>query len=599
MRPRRFAPTVSVGVSGSPPSAWAGVIRFAPEAMTRCRQDTELERRFIIFLLLSFLVVYGYTWINPTPPPTKAPAAASQGAAEAAAVSASEPPAAATLVGETAERDVRLETARVVAVFTNRGARLKSWTLKDYRDSRGKPLDLVDPQQAAGAHPLPFSLNVQDAAATTTLNSALYSVEQSEVDGAPRVVFEFRNEAGLVARKEFSVSRDSYLVTVNLAVSQSGSTLNPAIVWGPGLGDTDAQTTRSATKPEGLLARQGEKPERLDAGDVTETPSYEQQFDYAGIDDHYFAAFALKPGRAKVVYEPSQVPYASDPKVMLSRMGFSITPATAGQPLQFYVGPKSFDTLSAIEPKLVYAINFGMFSIIVVPLLRSLNWIYAYVGNYGWAIFILTILINVVLFPLNHKSVVSMRKMQEIQPEAKAIQERYSKLKATDPARQKMNQELMALYRDNGVNPASGCVPILLTLPVFLAFYALLTTAIELRGAPFIGWIHDLSAPDPLYVMPVLVGVSQIVTQLLTPQPGADPAQQKMMMIMPVVLIFVFVSTPAGALIYWFVGNVWRLAQMQLTNYLHPPKVRVVRPAAERRVKRVGGGKTESAAREN
>lgn len=558
-----------------------------------------MERRFIIFLLLSFLVVYGYTWISPTQPPTKAPASANQGSTEAAAVSAAEAPAAATLVGETAERDIRLETAKVVAIFTNRGARLKSWTLKDYRDGRGKPLDLVDQQQAAGAHPLPFSLNVPDAAATTTLNSALYSVEQSEAEGAPRVVFEFRNEAGLVARKEFSVSRDSYLVTVNLAVSQSGSPLNPAIVWGPGLGDTDAQTTRSATKPEGLLARQGEKPERLDAGDVAKTPSYAQQFDYAGIDDHYFAAFALKPGRATVVYEPSQVPDASDPKAMLSRMGFSITPAAAGQPLQFYVGPKSFDTLSAIDSKLVYAINFGMFSIIVVPLLRSLNWIYAYVGNYGWAIFILTILINVVLFPLNHKSVVSMRKMQEIQPEAKAIQERYSKLKATDPARQKMNQELMALYRDNGVNPASGCVPILLTLPVFLAFYALLTTAIELRGAPFIGWIHDLSAPDPLYVMPVLVGVSQIVTQLLTPQPGADPAQQKMMMIMPVVLIFVFVSTPAGALIYWFVGNVWRLAQMQLTNYLHPPKVRVVRPAAERRVKRVGGGKTESAAREN
>lgn len=192
-----------------------------------------------------------------------------------------------------------------------------------------------------------------------------------------------------------------------------------------------------------------------------------------------------------------------------------------------------------------------------------------------------------------------MRKMQEIQPQAKAIQERYSKLKATDPARQKMNQELMALYRENGVNPASGCIPIILTLPVFLAFYALLTTAIELRGAPFIGWIQDLSAPDPYYVMPILVGASQILTQWLTPQAGADPAQQKMMMIMPVVLIFVFVSTPSGALIYWFVGNIWRLGQMQLTNYIHPPKVRVVRPPAERRVKRVGGGKTESAARES
>ena len=163
------------------------------------------------------------------------------------------------------------------------------------------------------------------------------------------------------------------------------------------------------------------------------------------------------------------------------------------------------------------------------------------------------------MFPLRHKSVVSMRKMQEIQPEAKAIQERYAKLKATDPAKQKMNQELMALYRERGVNPASGCVPMLLTLPVFLAFYALLTTAIELRGAPFIGWIHDLSQPDPLlrHAGPRWAS-RRFWQQWMTPAAGVDPAQQKMMMIMPLVLIFVFVSTPAGALIYWLVSNVWR-----------------------------------------
>jgi YidC/Oxa1 family membrane protein insertase len=193
-----------------------------------------------------------------------------------------------------------------------------------------------------------------------------------------------------------------------------------------------------------------------------------------------------------------------------------------------------------------------------------------------------------------------MRKMQELQPEVKAIQERYSKLKATDPAKQKMNQEMMALYRERGVNPASGCVPILLTLPVFLAFYALLTTAIELRGAPFFGWIHDLSQPDPYYAMPILVGLSQMWQTWMTPATGMDPMQQKMMLFMPIVLIFVFVSTPVGALIYWLVGNVWRVGQIQLTNYLiGPPNIRTVRPAAERRVKRVGGGKTEKVAKEH
>jgi YidC/Oxa1 family membrane protein insertase len=135
--------------------------------------------------------------------------------------------------------------------------------------------------------------------------------------------------------------------------------------------------------------------------------------------------------------------------------------------------------------------------------------------------------------------------------------------------------------------------------PIFLAFYSLLTTAIELRGAPFIGWIHDLSQPDPYYVMPILVGISQVLTQWMTPQAGVDPTQQKMMMIMPVVLIFVFVTTPAGALIYWLVQNVWRLAQQSLTNYIiGPPNVRTLRPAAERRLKRVGAGQTDGAARE-
>jgi YidC/Oxa1 family membrane protein insertase len=443
--------------------------------------------------------------------------------------------------------------------------------------------------------PLPFSLRVQDASTTATLNSALYAVRQPP-DGGHQVTFEYRTEAGLSATKEFTLDPASYTVTFRAQVMQNDRALTPSIEWGPGLGDTDSQTGRYAVKPEALFSSGG-KVSRLAASKVASTPNYDQQFDYAGIDDHYFAAFAIQPGQAKVVYQPVQVP-ASGAEPARDLMAFAIQPEHPEQPLKFYVGPKDFDTLAAIDRNLTKAINFGMFSVIVVPLLRSLNWIHGYVGNYGWAILILTLLINIVLFPLNHKSVVSMRKMQEIQPEAKAIQERYSKLKATDPGKQKMNQELMTLYRENGVNPAAGCIPILLTLPVFLAFYALLTTAIELRGAPFVGWIHDLSLPDPYYVMPILVGATQILQQWMTPQAGVDPTQQKMMLIMPVVLTFVFVSTPAGALIYWLVGNVWRIGQMQLTNYLHPPKVHVVRPAAERRVKRVGGGKTEEAARE-
>ena len=264
------------------------------------------------------------------------------------------------------------------------------------------------------------------------------------------------------------------------------------------------------------------------------------------------------------------------------------------------LGPKDFDVLAGIDRDLVRTIDFGMFAIIVVPLLRTLDWIHGYVGNYGWSIVILTVIINLIMFPLRHKQVVSMRKMQSIQPEVKVIQDRYAKLKATDPAKQKMNQELMALYKERGVNPAAGCLPMLLPLPVFFAFYSLLYTAIELRGAPFLFWIQDLSRPDPYYVTPIVMGLSQVWQQWMMPAAGVDPAQQKMMMIMPVVFMFIFLTMPSGVVIYWIVNNLWGIGQQLLTNRLiGPPAARNVRPPAERRVKRVGSGKTEAAARED
>jgi YidC/Oxa1 family membrane protein insertase len=198
--------------------------------------------------------------------------------------------------------------------------------------------------------------------------------------------------------------------------------------------------------------------------------------------------------------------------------------------------------------------------------------------------------------PLRHKQVVSMRKMQEIQPEVKAIQDRYSKLKATDPAKQKMNQEMMALYREKKVNPAAGCVPMLLTLPIMIAMWAVLQVAIELRGAPWFGWIRDLSAPDPLYILPILMVISQFLQQRMTPMAGADPAQQKMMMFMPLVMGFIFFSLPAGALLYYVAGTVIGIGQQYVTTrIIGPPHVRTVRPPAERRVKRAGNGKSDGA----
>ena len=207
-------------------------------------------------------------------------------------------------------------------------------------------------------------------------------------------------------------------------------------------------------------------------------------------------------------------------------------------------------------------------------------------GNWGWSIIVLTLMINALMAPLRHKSLVSMRKLQKLQPEIKAIQKRYEKYKVTDPERQKMNTEMMNLYRERGVNPASGCVPMLLTMPVLFAFYALLSVAIELRGAPWMGWIHDLSVHDPLYITPLLMGGTMFWQQYITPS-TADPVQQKVMLLMPVVFTVTFLWFPSGLVLYWLFSNLWAIGQQLVTNRMADPvTVLPAQPPAVRRVKK-------------
>ena len=567
-----------------------------------------MERRVLLAIFLAFLTLYLWqALVMPRPKPVEvdAPAAVSAPTGAESPIPAArepEPPKpletiSNPLLSETAEREVRLENQDVVATFTNRGGRLKSWRFKKHRDSNGQPFELVVDDATAGTT-LPFSLRVDDAAATRTLNEAFYAVRGGTSEGAESpssVSFEYRDTQGLRAIKEFRLDSSSFIVSLKSQVHQGDKALAPAIEWGPGLGNEPSASGRTTMVPEGIVSI-ADKVQRIPATAIAEQPARQGDFQFAGVEDHYFIAIALFPGASTITFHPvtGSIPSGADKGRPL--MNFVLQPGTLSEPVRFYVGPKDFDRLAAVDRSLVRAINFGMFAVLVVPLLRALTWVNGFVGNYGWSIILLTILINAVMFPLRHKSVVSMRKMQEIQPEAKAIQDRYKNVKATDPAKQKMNQELMALYRDRGVNPASGCVPMLLTLPVLLAFYSLLSTAIELRGAPFIGWIHDLSRYDPYYVTPVLMGITQVWQQRITPQTGVDPAQQKMMMFMPVMFMAFFLWAPAGVAIYWFISNLWGIGQQYLTSYLiGPPKIHPARPPAERRVKKVGSGRTDAA----
>ena len=589
-----------------------------------------MERRLLLAIVLTFVVLTAYQWLVPTPPSPQLaqPTAATVGSTAVASQPATTPPGVAqapvapttpvlapveTVRADTAERTVVVDNGLVRAVFSNRGATLSGWQLSGYL-ADGKPVDLV-PHDVPADQPKPFSLKLDDAAKTARLNTALFALtggtaqagaESSTLDArtAPvALAFEYQDAAGLQARKEFRMEPNSYVVTVSATVSDAGTAISPTIQWGPGLGDVLAVGGGGAftavRKSEAIFSVDGDV-ERIQAADLLETPKYQDGYDFAGVDTHYFMSVAVKPGSAELEYHPLSIPsVGSDPAVSRDYVGYDVrfrSVPSGPSSVKFFVGPKHFVSLQKADADLVRAIWFGMFAFLCVPLLSALNWLNGFVGNYGWSIILLTVIINAAMFPLRHKSNVSMRKMQAIQPQVKAIQDRYAKLSMTDPGRQKMNTEMMELYRQKGVNPASGCVPMLLTFPVLLAFYSLLSEAIELRGAPFIWWIHDLAAADPYYVTPILMGASQVLQQKMMPMTGADPVQQKMMLFMPIIFTFLFLTSPAGLALYWFASNVLVILQQVLTNkMIGPPEIRAPRTPAERKMKKVGEGKTESA----
>ena len=589
-----------------------------------------MERRVLLAVFLSFLVLYVYqSLVGPppgaperagdaapapaappaelAPPPPAAPVAALP-ADRGAPSGAPDPQPSATpdpVVADAAPRDVVVESDKFRATFANRGAELVSWQLAEYLED-GRPVELV-PRDLPPGEPSPFALAFDDARLTRLAGEALYRPSAGRLrlgDRSETLTFDYEDANGLRIRKtfRFDPSASPYLATLTVEAAHGPEPLNPALRWGPALGGGEHTTSGFAFRqgPRGIvygrLLEQGVIGEldviRPSAADVAGQSTHQGQMTFLGVDNHYFLAAALPGAReATIRYRPVPLPPRTpggDPRDL---MAFDVRLPGGLRDLPFYLGPKDFDILEVADAALPRAIEFGFLAWLVVPLHRSLSWVHAGVGNWGFAIIILTILINVVIFPLRHKSVVSMRRMQELQPEMKAIQERYKHLKATDPDKQKMNQEVMALYRERGVNPASGCLPMLATMPILFAFYRLLSMAIEIRGAPFLFWITDLSVHDPLYITPIVMGGSMVLQQRLTPA-QVDPLQQRMMMLMPIVFTFMFLWAPSGLVLYWLTSNVLGIGQQVLTNRLiGPPKVRTVRPPAERRVRNARKGK--------
>jgi YidC/Oxa1 family membrane protein insertase len=566
-----------------------------------------MERRVLLAISLSFLVLFAFQALfvqtppprNATPvpgpfttqPPTSARAAGPPLAGVVAPGNATTaapilPPApAAPVVGDSVEREIVVDTQKVRAVFTNRGARLRHWILKDYKSESGEPLDLI-PEVVPPPLPLPFSLRLDDVAATAALNDALYrvgGVSGNTVDSttsSTTVTFDVETADGLRARKVFTFDPASFVVLFSASVQQGTQALNPIVDWGPGLGDDIARTQSGSFlspaylyKAQAIFYTDGDV-ERLPVASLGSGVIREGQFRWAGVDDHYFISAVLQPpAPLRLEYQPLGIPTMTSPPAAGEYVSYGVRFPAPPQNIRFYIGPKQLDVMRGIDPEFTRAIYFGMFAWLAAPLLDALRWVHGFIGDWGWSIIVLTILINLVMAPLRHKSVVSMRRMQELQPQMKAIQDRYAKYKITDPERQKMNQEVMELYKSKGVNPASGCVPMLLTMPFLFAFYAMLGQAIEIRGHGFLGWIPDLSRADPFYITPVLMGLSMFWQMKMTPS-TADPTQQKIMMFMPVMITVTMLFAPSGLVIYWLVSNVWTIGQQYFTTrVLGPPKV--------------------------
>jgi YidC/Oxa1 family membrane protein insertase len=469
-------------------------------------------------------------------------------------------------VRDDAERRIELEAPERAVAFTNRGARLVSWQLLDFKDRRGRPEEMV---HGVKDGPRPLDVETGDRALDDRLRGALFRATPERAVAAPggdaEITFRFA-EGDLEARKTVTYRAADGLLAVRAMVRRGGANLPVRLLWGPGLGTpTPEEMEVQGYHPPQAVARSAGGVERIPAKSLGPGRTVDGA-SWGGVETTHFAALLVPPDApASVAFLPQAVPGEDAAHaVPVVSVALPTPEATA----LLYVGPKDHARLSKVGHHLVDVVPVGEWiGPIVVPLMGLLKWAYRQTGNYGGAIILLTVLINLLMSPLRHYSIANGVKMARLSPEMKAIQARYRGVKPLDPAYQGMQKEIGELYARHGMSMttqmAVGCLPILLTMPFLIAFYRVLTVAIELRGASFL-WIPDLSQKDPLFITPVLMAVSMFVMQRMTPT-AMDPAQQRMMMIMPLVLGVMFFAAPGGLNLYWLVSNLCAIVQQGVT----------------------------------
>ena len=571
------------------------------------RKEMSTEMRSLLAAVLCLIVIAGWSLIYkpaPTPAPPSNPAAVTNNpVAPAAALPAANVPGAAktaapgappaSMHAASAETSIVVESDLYHVEISNRGGVVRSWQLKKFDDGNNPPrtLDLVHAAAAQQSGIWPFSVALDDPQQEATANNALFEVTSGGKAPASGVVLNAPAEVTLAwSDGHLEITKQlkfdtSYIVEVKTSATLDGAPLRSGIIWSGGFGDPTAyraaaQTqifTSSAGKLNTLAAKNLGKP-----GQTTVRAPVVGTFDFAGIEDLYFAAAFTPPfnARGDLAELPMTVtgwtfPHETtvDGKTETEIVPQMAVGLAAPGPLdvRLYAGPKSIDGLKATRPPLNSLVQFGWWGFIAEPMFYSLLWMHKYVHNFGWDIVLITIAINMVMFPLKVKSMRAMQKMQKVAPEVKAIQDKYKKYSMRDPRKADMNKEVMEVYSREGINPLGSCWPTLIQMPIWFGLYRMLANTIELRHTPWFGWIHDLSAHDPYFILPVVMAVSMYFMQKMTPTPGMDPAQAKMMAITPLIFGGMFALYPSGLSVYILTSNLVGIGQQWYLYRTAPP----------------------------
>jgi YidC/Oxa1 family membrane protein insertase len=566
------------------------------------------SRTLLIFSIVFVLIFLGLQYFGPkkkAQPETPAEVAStsalktSSTAAPVATVNSGSTLSAAVVAAAETSTVVENELYRIT--FSNRGGQAVSWILKKYKDDDGKPLDLVNPR-AAGKIGYPLSLWTYDPALRGQLAQALYVPSATGTLSAPAALTFTYSNGGLEVKKVFTFD-STYVMHIDLTATDHGNPVTALVAWPSGFGDQatlpDYAQSQFDTMQGGKDDRQA--PKKISGGGTIPGP-----FEWAGVSDLSFAAIFLPDDSAQTLlvglHNAIDVPrHGSKPEQMdsASVLGAAMGATSGHTSMRLFAGPKVLEVLASVRatqngaltgPNLEAVVNYGTYlGIIAKPLFLALRWIHEHiVSNWGWAILVLTLVINLAMLPTRIQMMKSALKMQRIQPEMNAIKEKFKKYKATDPRRADMNKEMFDLQKREGVNMFGGCLPMLIQWPLLYGFYRMLLNTIELRQAPWL-WLHNLAAPDPLHILPIFFIVTMFLVQYLTPSPGMDPAQQKMMAFtMPVFFGFMTWNLSSGLALYWAFGNVINVIQQTVMNRTGIGKQ--MRDIAAKRAAKKGGG---------